>query len=324
MLCKSNSTLIIILSSLAATVLSASMIEKIKKGDVTSSKMGNRIQTFLTRFNVGHFGEELILTRSEMQEVNDELFGAVPNKEEMYNSKEGVYAVLPKFRPDKLISFTQYLLLCACGIYITFFSARHSRTTVIIFCFLNSYFLLTFTIVQFDVYKTNVLEYQFVLFFFGLILGFTLTILTNLYKVAEWLMIGFAIVTAISLICAQFFINFNSNLEWGLFILVYIILGLLFSFGYKLCNKDLALVVGALYGATVHIIYTGILTDHIVSFEDEVVYLPRKLMHFEVYLWLISGTTVIGLFAQYLMFIWSRGQLKDDSMDDFSESSFWA
>jgi hypothetical protein len=321
--CKSNNLLIIIICLLAASTSAASITSSRRKFDLKSSRVGTRIRSLLGRFNIGSFEGEIGNSLPKFREINDAVFGVEPSKDAVYNSNDGVYAVLPKFRPDKLISFTHYLLLCACSIYITFFSARHNRTTIIVFCFLNSYFLLTFTIVQLDAYKTNVLEYQFVLFCVGLIFGFALTVLTHIYRTAELLMVGFGFVTTIAVMCAQFVVDFNSNLEWGLFVAAYALFGSLISCAYKFCNKDLAIIVGAFYGATVYLIYTGVLTNHIVSFEDEVEYLPRKVANLELYFGLIACTAILGLLVQYLMFICSRRKLKDDSMDDFSESSFW-
>jgi hypothetical protein len=323
MLCQSTKILVVILFALAGESISVSLRNKPSQSSLNFGMLKKPIQSFMTRIHTAIQPEQIFIRSAFQFAFDNDMFGSEPVEERFYNSKVGVYAYLPRFRPDKLISFAQYLLLCVCSIYITLFSAKHGRTTMIIFCFLNSYFLLTFTVVQLDVYKTNVLEYQFVLFFFGLMMGCALTILTNLYMAATCLMAGFAFVTSISLICAQFVIDFNSNFEWGMFLLAYVVSGLLASVGFKFCNKDLSIVIGALYGATVLMLYTGILTEHIVSFEDEVVYLPRKLAHLEKYIGLITIATVSGLLLQYFIFIASGSGLKDDSMADFSESSFW-
>jgi hypothetical protein len=268
--------------------------------------------------------EKAKISLGELSELElstlEEDFGRPPTKNSALDKSKPMFILLPAFEPQNLISFSQYILLCTFGLYLIFFSNRDHRITVIIFGFFSSYFFIAFTIVQFELFLNSVLEHQFLQCFMVLVFGFATSMLTNIVKVLQKLIVGFALSASISLFVAQFYLNFSDNKEWLVFIGFSFVVGLIFSGIINFMPAEVVSLVGSFFGASVFTIYVGVMKKHIICFEEQTNYLPRNSSELGIYMLLTFVITITGLCVQFIQLRMAKQRTLNVSFDSFNGS----
>lgn len=238
--------------------------------------------------------------------------------------KFSLASLMPKYKPDNLVPSSTYTLLCLSGLYLVFFAYKKHRIVVIILGFYTVYFWMVFTIVQTQMYRSELISYQFVSYSFFVILGFVVSILTSLYRKIEYLVTGMATAAAFSLYLAQFCMDLSTFMGDLWFVAIFLAISILFSVIYACSEFSVLKHICPFIGASVTVIYIGIIMGDLESLEYDEDFKKERITLLWKYLIIASIFGCFGLYLQTRQQMKTIEKIREDVLNDFSDCEGWS
>ena len=205
------------------------------------------------------------------------------------------------FDVDRLVSYVINIFLIITGCYITFFGFKLFRVLMSILGFYVSYYLILFFLTELDIYNSKLVEHQLGLFFSCIILGFFISILCYMIHQLNFLIFGISIGSMISLMSAQFFIDFKSDEDKIILLVIYLVTSIIFSIIAFFIIHDAVILGSSFIGSIVGPINLGVILQDFKSFEDREK-LPNDCWEdFIKYLIILGAMFSFGSMTQYYL-----------------------
>ena len=204
----------------------------------------------------------------------------------------------------RIVAFCVYVILALSGLYVAFFGFRVFRLLMVIVGFYVSYYLILFILTEFQLYNSNSILHQVILFISSVFLGFFIAITCYMLEKINFIIFGTAIGSVVSLFYVQFFVDFSEFDDKIALLIVYLVASFLFILSSFFIFDQTIIWGSALVGSIIFTINVGVIFGDFKSFEEREV-LPKDA--WSDFINYIIATLIIflfGMITQY--FIRSR------------------
>ena len=232
-------------------------------------------------------------------------------------------SMMPKYKPDNLVPSSTYTLLCLAGLYLVLLAYKSRRIAVIILGFYTVYFWMVFTIVQAQMYRSELISYQFVSYSIFVVLSFAVSIMTSLHQRIEYFVTGMATAAAFSLYLAQFCMNLSTfeGVLW--FMSIFSVAAIAFGVAYAYSEFYVLQHICPFIGSSVMSIYVGIIMGDIESIEYDEEFNAERIDDFWKYLLASLLIGCAGLYLQTRQQMKEADKLKEDVLNELSDFEGW-
>ena len=223
---------------------------------------------------------------------------------------------------NRAISTIIHILLIASGFYITMVGFRVFRLLMIILGFYVSYYTILFFETELNLYNSNSVAHQLILFIASVLLGFGIAISCYMFEKANFIIFGIAVGTVISLFYAQFFVNFNDGGDrFRLFALQVLASGFFVAAAFFIIDQ--AIIWGSAFvGAIIIAINVGVIFGDFDSFEQRSVMPLDRLSDFKRYFIDAALLFFLGAAVQYNIRERIVRSYQEKVIKDYEESTF--
>ncbi len=206
-----------------------------------------------------------------------------------------------ELKSRRIISDMIHVFLAITGIYVTFFGFRIARLLMTILGFYVSYYTILFVLTEMKAYDIDNIGHQLGLFFGCIILGFFFSIMCYLFEKVNFFIFGAAVGCMISLLAAQFFIDFRFKQDRIVFITINVVTFVAFTvISYILSSH--AMIWGSVFiGAIIFPLNIGVLLDDFKSFEVREKLPSDRYSDFIKYVIIGSILIFFGVLSQYYL-----------------------
>jgi hypothetical protein len=252
------------------------------------------------------------------EENEEELNNKKPVLDDKKKSTDGEEAK----QHNSVVAYAIYVMLVLSGLYLTFFGFRIFRLMMTILGFQVSYYSLLFVLAEIGFYKYKDIGHQISLFFVSAFFGLIIAIICYLKDRLNFVIFGCAIATAISLIYAQFFTNFDTQQEKLILAGIYGTVAVTFAILSFYFLEYLMIWGSAFTGSIITLINIGIVFGKLILFEKNTPR-PANISKDLMINSLLAGLLLIsGILTQYYLRSRIMSRLKETNLGELRATSF--
>ena len=221
------------------------------------------------------------------------------------------------WRPNLIIANIIHIFLIISGVYCCFLGFRFFKLTMILLGLDFSYYFVILFLTEFDIYDVENIGHQLGVFFGSLILGFAVSILSYVYEKSQFVIIGVAISSMISVFIAQFFIDFEDKTDKIVILCIYLSCSVIFTIAAYAAQHSTLIWGTVIVGSILATINFGVLLNDFKSFEQREKLPNDRFSDFVNYLIANAVLICLGLLVQFYLKkkIIQRLRKEDEEMD---------
>lgn len=236
-------------------------------------------------------------------------------------NEEDIGLINPNFNPNRMISYTLYFFFTLTSFYSIFFSFKSKRIFIAILSYYTSYYLLLFITTSINFDQDFQVVVQIFLFLGTICFGLVFIIFSYKTIFFRYIIFGFSIGSSISVIIAQFFIDFSENEDLVLFFTLYFLLNFTCSIICFFYYDEILLFFSSFVHSCICVFNISVIFGKVDSFENRVVFVKDDF--FLIYVVVIFVSTIFGFLVQFFMrkkkYIMKEMEMSfsiDDSIDE--------
>lgn len=224
---------------------------------------------------------------------------------------------LDNWRPNLIIANIIHIFLVISGVYCCFLGFRFFKMTMILLGLDFSYYFVILFLTEFDIYDVENIGHQLGVFFGSLLLGFVVSVLSYVYEKSQFVIIGVAISSMISVFIAQFFIDFDDNQDKIIILSIYIGCAIIFTIAAYAAQHSTLIWGTVIVGSILATINFGVLLNDFKSFEQREKLPNDRYSDFVNYLIANAVLICLGLLVQFYLKkkIIQRLKKEDEELD---------
>lgn len=221
------------------------------------------------------------------------------------------------WRPNLIIANIIHIFLVVSGMYCCFLGFRFFKLTMILLGLDFSYYFVILFLTEFDIYDVENIGHQLGVFFGSLLLGLIVSILSYVYEKSQFVIIGVAISSMISVFIAQFFIDFDDNQDKVVILSIYIGCSIIFTIAAYAAQHSTLIWGTVIVGSILATINFGVLLNDFKSFEQREKLPNDRYSDFVNYLIANAVLICLGLLVQFYLKkkIIQRLKKEDEELD---------
>lgn len=202
---------------------------------------------------------------------------------------------------NKIVENVIYGLMVVMGAFITFFGFRLFRVLMLILGTMLVYQITLFVIVETRMFVASSATLQILIFSFSILMGLFISFSAYMIEKINFLILGFAAGSQISMLFGCFFVDFDSNQQFYLFWGILLLSSALVSFFAYWKIDHTAILMGSLIGAITVSINVGIITNKFPSIQMRKHLSNHRFTDFYHVLIMVSVLFTLGLCSQYFL-----------------------
>ena len=228
----------------------------------------------------------------------------------------------PQLGSRNLVSLFTHTVLALSGVYVAFVGFRVFRLLIIILGFYVAYYGILILMAEAKLYDAESISHQLGLLVGSIILGLVISITTYMLEKINFIVLGAAISSVVTLFYAQFCADLSQLQDRIVLLSVYAVATFLFAITSFKFMDHVVIIGSAIVGSIVTPISVGVLIGDFLLFQERSKPAFAKWEKLRVYMFVCGLSFLSGMLFQYLLRKRLLDEIEQENLDQIRKTSF--